>query len=44
MLKGLEDIDTFLVQAAAIDTYEKSHLATATMRYPFDVKYYSPAR
>ena len=41
LLKGLDDIGQSLEHAAAIDTYEKSHAATATMYDTVDVKYYS---
>ncbi len=44
LLQGLDDIGTTLQHAAAIDTYEKSHTATATMYDPVDVKYYSNGR
>ena len=43
LLKGLNDIGTSMQHAAAIDTYEKAHTATATMYDPVDVKYYSNA-
>jgi len=38
LLKGLDDIGTSMQQVAAIDTYEKSHAATAVMYDPVDVK------
>jgi 3-isopropylmalate/(R)-2-methylmalate dehydratase small subunit len=41
LLKGLDDIGTSLLHAAAIDAYEKSHHATATMYETVDVKNYS---
>jgi len=41
LLQGLDDIGQSLEHAAAIDTYEKSHAATATMYDTVDVKYYS---
>jgi len=44
LLKGLDDIGQSLQHAAAIDAYEKSHAATATMYEPVDVKYYSNGR
>ena len=44
LLKGLDDIGQSLQHAAAIDTYEKAHAATATMYEPVDVKYYSNGR
>jgi 3-isopropylmalate/(R)-2-methylmalate dehydratase small subunit len=40
LLKGLDDIGSTLQHVAAIDTYEKSHIATATMFAPVDVKHY----
>jgi len=39
--QGLDDIGTSMQQVAAIDTYEKSHAATAVMYDPVDVKNYS---
>src|SRR5262249_55305099 len=44
LLKGLDDIGTTMQHAAAIDAYEKTHAATATMYEPVDVKYYSNGR
>ena len=44
LLKGLDDIGQSLQHAAAIDAYEKSHAATATMYEPVDIKYYSNGR
>jgi 3-isopropylmalate/(R)-2-methylmalate dehydratase small subunit len=44
LLKGLDDIGTTLQHAAAIDAYEKTHAATATMYDTVDVKYYSNGR
>jgi len=44
LLKGLDDIGQSLQHAAAIDTYERAHAATATMYEPVDVKYYSNGR
>jgi 3-isopropylmalate/(R)-2-methylmalate dehydratase small subunit len=44
LLKGLDDIGQSLQHAAAIDAYEKSHAATATMFDPVDVKFYSNGR
>jgi len=41
LLKGLDDIGTSLQHADAIDAYEKTHAATATMYAPVDVKNYS---
>jgi 3-isopropylmalate/(R)-2-methylmalate dehydratase small subunit len=41
LLKGLDDIGTSLQHADAIDAYEKTHTATATMYAPVDVKNYS---
>ena len=41
LLKGLDDIGTSLQRVDAIETYEKSHAATATMYAPVDVKNYS---
>lgn len=41
LLKGLDDIGTSMQHSVAIDAYEKSHIATATMYDPIDVKYYS---
>ena len=40
LLKGLDDIGTSLLHAAAIDAYERAHTATATMFEPVDVKNY----
>ena len=37
-------VGTTLQHASEIDTYEKSHAATATMYDPVDVKYYSNGR
>ena len=44
LLKGLDDIGQSLQHAAAIDSYENAHSATATMYEPVDVKYYSNGR
>jgi 3-isopropylmalate/(R)-2-methylmalate dehydratase small subunit len=44
LLKGLDDIGQSLQHASAIDRYEKTHAATATMYEPVDVKYYSNGR
>jgi len=44
LLEGLDDIATTLKHATAIDAYETSHAATATMYDAVDVKNYSPAR
>jgi 3-isopropylmalate/(R)-2-methylmalate dehydratase small subunit len=44
LLKGLDDIGQSMQHAAAIDFYEKAHIATATMFDPVDVKYYSNGR
>ena len=44
LLQGLDDIGTTLQHAAAIDTYEKAHAATATMFEAVDVKNYSNGR
>ena len=41
LLKGLDDIGQSMQHAAAIDSYEKAHTATATMFDPVDVKYYA---
>src|SRR6266403_3118559 len=41
LLKGLDDIGTSLQHVAAIDAYEKTHTATATMFDKVDVKYYT---
>ncbi len=41
LLKGLDDIGTSLLHVDAIDAYEKSHHATATMYETVDVKNYS---
>jgi 3-isopropylmalate/(R)-2-methylmalate dehydratase small subunit len=41
LLKGLDDIGQSLQYAARIDAYEKSHIETATMYDPVDVKHYS---
>ena len=41
LLKGLDDIGTSLQHVDAIEEYEKSHRATATMYAPVDVKNYS---
>jgi 3-isopropylmalate/(R)-2-methylmalate dehydratase small subunit len=43
LLKGLDDIGTSLQQVSAIDAYEKTHHATATMYSPVDVQHYSNA-
>ena len=40
LLKGLDDIGTSLRHVSAIDAYEKTHAATATMYAPVDVKNY----
>src|ERR1700756_3588542 len=37
LLQGLDDIGTSLQHVSAIDAYEKSHAATATMYAPVDV-------
>jgi len=44
LLKGLDDIGQSLQHAAAIDAYEKAHVARATMYEPVDVKHYSNGR
>ncbi|HKE09334.1 MAG TPA: 3-isopropylmalate dehydratase small subunit [Candidatus Acidoferrum sp.] len=44
LLKGLDDIGQSMQHAAAIDSYEKAHTATATMFDPVDVKYYANGR
>ena len=44
LLEGLDDIGQSLQHAAAIDAYEKSRAATATMYQPVDVKHYSNGR
>ena len=44
LLKGLDDIGTTLQHASAIDAYEKTHAATATMYDTVDVRYYSDGR
>jgi 3-isopropylmalate/(R)-2-methylmalate dehydratase small subunit len=44
LLKGLDDIGQSMQHASAIDAYEKTHAATATMYEPVDVKYYSNSR
>jgi len=44
LLKGLDDIGESMQHAAAIDSYEKAHTATATMFDPVDVKYYANGR
>jgi 3-isopropylmalate dehydratase small subunit len=44
LLKGLDDIGTSLLHAESIDTYEKAHVATATMYEAVDVKNYSNGR
>jgi len=41
LLKGLDDIGQTLQHADAIDAYEKTHGATATMYEPVDVKHYT---
>jgi 3-isopropylmalate/(R)-2-methylmalate dehydratase small subunit len=41
LLKGLDDIGTSLQHVSAIDAYEKTHAATATMYAPVDVKNYT---
>ena len=41
LLKGLDDIGTSLQHVGAIDAYEKTHGATATMYAPVDVKNYT---
>jgi 3-isopropylmalate/(R)-2-methylmalate dehydratase small subunit len=41
LLKGLDDIGTSLQHVSAIDAYEKTHAATATMYVPVDVKNYA---
>ncbi len=41
LLKGLDDIGTSLQHVDAIDAYEKTHAASATMYAPVDVKNYS---
>ena len=44
LLKGLDDIGQTMRHADAIDKYEKSHRASATMFEVVDVKYYSTGR
>jgi 3-isopropylmalate/(R)-2-methylmalate dehydratase small subunit len=44
LLKGLDDIGQTMRHADAIDNYEKSHRASATMFEAVDVKYYSTGR
>ena len=44
LLKGLDDIGQTMRHADAIDNYEKSHRASATMFEAVDVKYYSAGR
>src|ERR1700751_3560291 len=44
LLKGLDDIGTSLQFAEKIDSYEKTHAATATMYEGVDVKNYSNGR
>ena len=44
LLKGLDDIGQSMQHAAAIDSYEKAHTATASMFDPVDVKYYANGR
>ena len=44
LLKGLDDIGQTMRHADAIDNYEKSHRASATMFEVVDVKYYSTGR
>jgi len=44
LLKGLDDIGTSLLQAGAIDAYEKAHAATAPMYEAVDVKYYESSK
>jgi 3-isopropylmalate/(R)-2-methylmalate dehydratase small subunit len=44
LLMGLDDIGTTLQHKASIDAYEESHLGTATMYTPVDVKFYSAAK
>jgi 3-isopropylmalate/(R)-2-methylmalate dehydratase small subunit len=41
LLQGLDDIGTSLQHVGAIDEYEKTHAATATMYAPVDVKNYT---
>jgi 3-isopropylmalate/(R)-2-methylmalate dehydratase small subunit len=41
LLKGLDDIGTSLQHVDAIEAYEKTHAATATMYVPVDVQNYS---
>jgi 3-isopropylmalate/(R)-2-methylmalate dehydratase small subunit len=41
LLKGLDDIGTSLQHVSAIDAYENTHAATATMYAPVDVKNYT---
>ncbi len=41
LLKGLDDIGTSLLHVDAIDAYENSHLKSAAMYEPVDVKHYS---
>jgi 3-isopropylmalate/(R)-2-methylmalate dehydratase small subunit len=44
LLKGLDDIAQTMLHADAIDNYENSHRASATMFEAVDVKYYSNGR
>ena len=44
LLRGLDDIGQTMRHADAIDNYEKSHRASATMFEAVDVKYYSTGR
>jgi 3-isopropylmalate/(R)-2-methylmalate dehydratase small subunit len=44
LLKGLDDIGQSMQHASAIDAYEKSHAATATMYDAVDVKHYEAAK
>jgi 3-isopropylmalate/(R)-2-methylmalate dehydratase small subunit len=44
LLRGLDDIGQTMLQAGAIDAYEKAHTATATMYDKVDVKYYTNGR
>jgi len=41
LLQGLDDIGTSLQHVGAIDAFEKTHFATATMFDKVDVKYYT---
>jgi len=44
LLKGLDDIGSTLQHEPEITAYEKTHIGTATMFDPVDVKYYTNGR